>query len=137
MWKNLCVFNCWCWVKIKLSRLDKLCNVHWDSEKSEGMSSFVVMQKYGTCPLKIKRIQTQLGMCNTYLAQWMYLFHSSFEPWSRQILLLLLFFSFYHFIIYYLSCYHFIIFPPFHSHSSSNNILEVFRVKYTCVNVAT
>lgn len=34
------------------------------------------------------KIGTWLGVCNTYLV----LFHLSFEPWSRQILLLLLFF---------------------------------------------
>ena len=54
-------------------------NVHWDSEKSETVSFVVVMEK---------SVGTWLGVCNTYLV----LFHLSFEPWSRQILLLLLFF---------------------------------------------
>ena len=59
-------------------------------------------------------------MCNTYLV----LFHLSFEPWSRQILLLLLFFfSFYRFF-------------PFNSHSSWKDILDVLRVKRIRSDVA-
>lgn len=66
------------------------------------------------------KIGTWLGVCNTYLV----LFHLSFEPWSRQILLLLLFFfSFYRFF-------------PFNSHSSSKDILDVLKVKRIRSDVA-
>ena len=123
-------FYLWREIKFLMKRVNKLETVNI---RSQSKRQFLGEEKVDVpqCTLGFRKerdhvlcccyakIGTWLGVCNTYLV----LFHLSFEPWSRQILLLLFFFSFYRFF-------------PFNLHSSSKDILDVLKVKRIRSDVA-